>query len=57
VRYRVLDDIVYEKSRDGNGQAVIATAAPGDVVELNEKDASALARRGAVEPATRALKE
>lgn len=50
MRYRVLDDIAYEKSRDGDGKPVFATAGVGEVVELTEKDAAALKKRGAIEP-------
>ena len=57
MRYRVLDDIAYEASRDEDGRPVFASASPGEIVVLNEKDAAALTRRGAVEPVTLALKE
>jgi hypothetical protein len=44
-RYLVLDNIAY-------GTGVIKTAKPGDVVELDDKDAAALLKRGAVKEAS-----
>jgi hypothetical protein len=55
VKYEVLDDIAFERVAPDDGNAVLgalpnrhATATAGDVVELTEKDASALLKRGAV---------
>jgi hypothetical protein len=48
MKYRVLDDITYyEPSKSGNKPK---TAHAGDVVELSEKDAAALVKRGSVVP-------
>ncbi len=45
--FRVLDDIAFEIP-SGSSKPAIGTASKGDVVELTEKDAAALLKRGAV---------
>ena len=57
MKYAVLDDIAYERVAADDGTEVLvgampkkrhASAKPGDVVELNARDAAALMKRGAV---------